>query len=338
LLGRILNRGSSTVKTETADELLAEIEELSDRNREQPELDLDRRILHLRQRAGAALAREADGRAELVEPDYDRLPPDADLPEVSGNDLTPGLIRAALLSHGGLLVRALVDPADAARLAGELDRAVAARDAVADGRAPAEEGYYEELQPLPTQGPMGVRVTAGGGVLAMDAPRVNFELVELLEQANMRELVSEYLGERPALSSHKTTLRKAMPQVGGGWHQDGKFMGDVNTLNLWVSLSHCGDTAPGLDLVPRRLDHIVDTGTDATDLVAIQVPREKAEELAGEAGIQRPIFEPGDAVFFDHLYLHATAAEPEMPNPRFALECWFFGPSAFPEGYLPLAY
>jgi hypothetical protein len=27
-----------------------------------------------------------------------------------------------------------------------------------------------------------------------------------------------------------------------------------------------------------------------------------------------------------------------MPDPRYAVESWFFGPSAFPEGYLPLAY
>lgn len=338
MLGRLLNRRSSGIGTETADELLAQIEELSWENRESPDFELDRRILHLRQRAGAALAREADERPELIEPDYDGLPAEADLPEVSGEELTAGLIRGALVRHGALLVRGLVDRDDATRLAGELDRAVAARDAVAEGRSLGEPGYFEELEPLPDQPPMAARVTAGGGVLAMDAPRVNFRLVELLEQANMREIVTEYLGERPALSSHKTTLRKAMPQVGGGWHQDGKFMGDVNTLNLWVSLSHCGDTAPGLDLVPRRLEEIVDTGTDATDLVSIQIPREKAAELSGEAGILRPIFEPGDAVFFDHLYLHATAAEPEMPNPRFALECWFFGPSAFPEDYLPLAY
>ena len=61
-----------------------------------------------------------------------------------------------------------------------------------------------------------------------------------------------YLGEPPLLSVHKTTLRKADPSVGGAWHQDGAFMGDVRALNLWLSLSRCGDEAPGLDIVPRR--------------------------------------------------------------------------------------
>ena len=51
----------------------------------------------------------------------------------------------------------------------------------------------------------------------------------------------------------------------------------------------------------------------------------------------RPIFEPGDVLLFDELFLHATATSPEMDRPRYAVECWFFGPSAYPEGYAPLA-
>ena len=73
-------------------------------------------------------------------------------------------------------------------------------------------------------------------------------------QAGLPELVEGYLGEPPLIAGDKTTLRKAEPTVGGAWHQDGKFMGEVKALNLWLSLSHCGDEAPGLDLVPRRLD------------------------------------------------------------------------------------
>ena len=59
------------------------------------------------------------------------------------------------------------------------------------------------------------------------------------------------------LSLHKTTLRKADPSVGGAWHQDGAFMGEARALNLWLSLSRCGDEAPGPGHRPRRLDEIV---------------------------------------------------------------------------------
>ena len=58
---------------------------------------------------------------------------------------------------------------------------------------------------------------------------------------------------------------------------------------------------------------------------------------AGTATIIRPIFEPGDALFFDELFLHQTASDPAMPNPRFAVESWFFGGSKFPQEYGPLA-
>ena len=42
-------------------------------------------------------------------------------------------------------------------------------------------------------------------------------------------------------------------------------------------------------------------------------------------------------LLFDDLFLHRTASDPAMPKPRFAVESWFFAPSAFPEDYAPLA-
>jgi len=32
-----------------------------------------------------------------------------------------------------------------------------------------------------------------------------------------------------------------------------------------------------------------------------------------------------------------AGSDPEMPKPRYALESWFFGPSAFPNDYSPVA-
>ena len=40
--------------------------------------------------------------------------------------------------------------------------------------------------------------------------------------------------------------------------------------------------------------------------------------MAGDVGIVRPIFDPGDALLFDHLFLHQTGSDPSMPNPRYA--------------------
>jgi hypothetical protein len=320
-------------------ELLARIEALTREHRAAPNRDREHEIMRLRQLAGIALVEEAGARPDLVEPAPDGLP-DANVPEVSAAELTPGLIRAAILEHGAILVRGLVDAETAAHLAGEIDRAFAARETVPHGVLFDETDYYHEFSPEPYHDMITERhhVRSGGGILAADTPRVAASMIEVFEQADLRDLIGGYLREPPLFSAHKTTLRKADPSIPGSWHQDGKFLGDVRALNLWLSLSHCGDTAPGLDLVPRRLEKIVEAGAGDEGFLKIVVSQETAEELAGEAGIQRPIFEPGDAMFFDHLYLHQTASEPEMPNPRFAVESWFFGPSAFPEGYIPLAY
>jgi hypothetical protein len=163
-----------------------------------------------------------------------------------------------------------------------------------------------------------------------------FGVLELFERAVVRRLASRYLGERPVLSVNKFTLRRVEPAPGRAWHQDGAFLGDVRALNAWLSLSHCGDDAPGLEIVPRRIERVLPTGWEGT-WFSWSVSQSAADEAAADVPIVRPIFEPGDALLFDELFLHTTAGEPEMPNTRYAVETWFFRPSAFPADYVPLA-
>jgi hypothetical protein len=340
MLGRLLNRsGAASVEEPVdVDACFEQIERLSDENRANPEVSRESEILRQRQLAGIGLQQRARKRRKLTGPDDEALSTNGNLPEITPAQLSAGLIRAALLRHGAVLVRGLVDREAALSLADGVENAYSAREQHASN-GPVEDGYYEELQPEPPNDPIPHReaVELGAGLLAADSPRVAFEMFEIFRRTGLRDIVEEYLGEPPAISANKTTLRKVDPSIPGAWHQDGKFLGDVNSLNLWLSLSRCGDIAPGLDLVPRRLDHIVEAGIGGDGFETIVVTQEQAEELAGDAGILRPIFEPGDAIFFDHLYLHQTASDPSMPNPRFALETWFFGPSAFPEDYLALA-
>jgi hypothetical protein len=319
----------------TTAELFEEIERLTEANRRDPDRQLERRLLRLRHAAGIRLLDAGGSKPELAQPDDGALPAGEPLPEIRGADVTPGLIRAGILRHGCLLVRGLVDRDAALRFAGQIDRSFAERAAAGAGRQPAA-GYYEEFDPETVFPVATVRpwIEEGGGVLATDAPMLTFEMLELFAAAGLPRLVGDYLGEPPLLSVHKTTLRKADPAVGGAWHQDGAFMGDVRALNLWLSLSRCGDEAPGLDVVPRRLDEVV---IEHGSMLDVELTRAKAREAAGDAGIVRPIFEPGDALLFDELFLHQTASEPSMPKPRFAIESWFFGGSAFPRDYAPIA-
>jgi hypothetical protein len=274
------------------------------------------------------------GGAGLVAPAFEDLPESDGLPEIGRAQLTPGLIRAGILRDGCLLVRGLVEPPDALRLADAVDRAFDECDRGEE----ADEGYYAEFTPnLRFSAVLGRPwIRRGGGVLAADSPLVAVTMMDLLDRARVPSLVEGYLGEPTLMSAQKTTLRKADPAVSGAWHQDGYFMGDVQPLNLWLSLSRCGDVAPGLDLVPRRLDGLVKPREEGS-IIGIEISPEDAEEAAGERGIVRPIFEPGDALFFDELFLHQTASDPDMQKPRYALESWFFGSSSFPADYAPIA-
>jgi hypothetical protein len=312
---------------------LEEIERLTTANRAKPDRAIERRLLRLRHAAGIRRLETAGGRGDYPQPDVAALPAGT-LPDTGGGDLTPALLRAGILRDGCLLVRGLVDRDDALAFAREVDRACAERDAFDAGR-PAAPGYYEEFVPEePFEVAVRPWIKEGGGILAADSPKLACRMLELFEDAGLPELVAGYLGEAPVLSVHKTTLRKADPSVGGAWHQDGAFMGDARALNLWLSLSRCGDEAPGLDLVPRRLDEIV---IEHEAMLDVELTRRRAREAAGDVEIVRPIFEPGDALFFDEMFLHQTGSDPSMPNPRFAIESWFFGATGFPADYAPLA-
>jgi hypothetical protein len=314
------------------EELLAEIERLSADNRAVSDRARERRLLRLRHIAGRRLLDGAGPRPAFADPDRGRLPAGPGLPEIDPGDLTAGLLRAGILRDGCLLVRGLVDPDAALGFAQLIERAFAEREA----DEPAA-GYYEEFAPHPRFKEVTERpwIKEGGGVLAADSPRLTFAMLELFRGAGLPALVSAYLGEPALYSVQKTTLRRAEPSVPGAWHQDGAFMGDVRSLNLWLALSRCGDEAPGLDLVPRRLDGLVAAGTDEA-ILSYQVSQRVAEQAAGDVAIVRPVFEPGDALFFDELFLHQTASDPSMPHARFAIENWFFGPSGFPTEFAPL--
>jgi hypothetical protein len=318
--------------------LRSEIERLTEANLRSADAAIERRLLTLSHRAGIALAEQAPDEPEFAAAE-ELVPAGDPLPEIAMADLTPGLIRAGILRDGCLLVRGVVERQRALRMADEIDRAFAQRERSEAGRG-VKPGYYEEFQPQPDSGEPVVRgwIKQGGGLLAADAPRLHFEMTQMFRDAGLPEVVSGYLGEPALISVHKTTLRKADPSVPGAWHQDGFFMGPVRSLNMWLSLSRCGDVAPGLDLLPRRLDHYLATATEEA-VLDYTISQAKVDEAAAAAGtrIIRPIFEPGDALFFDELFLHQTGSDPTMRKPRYAIENWFFGGSAFPSEYAPIA-
>ena len=325
---------------------LVAVDELSVANRAEPRAAAEVELVRLRNQAFAELGVPGSDyvAAGAVAPGDD--PADDGLPAVEASALNAAAIRGAMLSHGSLIVRGLVAPERAAELLAGIDRAFAGRDAQLDGGV-ADEDTSPWYRPFEPDDEYAASVSLGrgfvgkgSGIWTADSPRLLFELLRTYEDAGMREIVTEYLGERPALSVNKGTLRRAAPKVGTEWwHQDGAFLGaGIRSLNIWLSLNDSGVDAPGLEVVSKRLDAIVDAGTEGADF-DWSVSDAVVAEVAGDA-IARPIFKAGDALLFDHLNLHRTGTTAAMTKTRYATETWFFAPSAYPDPYeqVPLAF
>jgi hypothetical protein len=263
---------------------------------------------------------------------------------VAPEDLDVQAVHDGLATGGCLLVPGLIPQDRVDTLVAGIDRSLHAFDAAVEGRAePEDRTWYRPFKPSGGVGAYRVGgrrkwVRAAGGVWTADSPRMLFTLVETLHEVGLAPLIEAVLGERPALSVNKCTLRRVPIDSSGEWHQDGAFLGEgVRSLNVWMALSRCGREAPTMDVVPRRFDRVVPPGTDGTPF-DWAVGAAKVEEVAGDAGILRPEFEPGDVLLFDHLFLHRTAAEPVMTAERHAIETWFFAPSTYPDGQIPLLF
>jgi hypothetical protein len=316
---------------------LAEIEELVAASRERRDPQLERRLVRARYEAYA----ELDGTAPAPppEPEERDLEPVEGIPAVEAAELSPGVLRHAILDSGCLLVRGLLPPEEAERLIGGIDRTLAAREAHEQGAQSEEDrAWYEPLRlpGVPHLERQRHWVTEASGVWAADSPRMAFELAELFRKSGLVDVMGVYLGARPAASVNKWTLRRVSPGGDAEWHQDGAFLGSgIRALNVWLALSRCGRDAPGLDIVPRRLDGVVEVGTDGARF-SWSVSAKKAAGLLDGRPPARPEFLPGDALLFDELMLHQTAMAPGMTFDRYAVETWCFAPGAYPEKQVPL--
>jgi hypothetical protein len=275
-------------------------------------------------------------------PDWSAVPdlfPGAAIPEVTRERLSGAALRSAITHHGSLIVRGFASEGDAHRLTDDIERAFAAATP-ADGPAPENEGWFRPY-PYDTTSNRSSKVLSGC-VLAVDSPPAMFDVVEVFERGGVGRLAHDFFDEPPAALAKKWSLRRVLRDSNtGDWHQDGAFMGEgIRSLNVWLTFSHCGDTAPGIDVVSRRVDHVLETGTEGAYFQwSIGGP---VAEAAAEGSIVRPVFEAGDALLFDHLCVHRTAVDAGMAHDRYAIEAWFLAPSTYgamlgdvEQGYAP---
>ena len=320
------------------------VELLTRSNRDNPDKALARELLFLRRRAWDAAvtgSRQSPGGASSMMVD----PPargGSGLPEVVGKLPGSGVLQAALQSGGCLLLRGAIHRDSTRRLTGLIDEAIREQGSSA---GKLEPNGSELLRRSANAGVSDNRIARtrrfveeSGGALLMDSPEALFELLLLYEELGLRNMAEEFLGSRVVISANKSTLRKVQPDVFGGWHQDGAFLGEgVRALNLWLPLSPCGVDAPGLEIVPRRLDCIAETGTgDAW--FDWTVGQETVTALAGDSGTVVPTFEAGDLLLFDQMLLHRTSVSSGMRRARYAIEFWCFSIEGFPGHHVPLVW
>jgi hypothetical protein len=238
-------------------------------------------------------------------------------------------------------VRDLIPQARIEQLCGDIDRALDAARAHIDGEATAEtKQWWVPFKPTEDYSVGGGRqwIWEQGSVWAVDSPRSLFDLVATFREIGLDRVIAEYLGEAPALSVKKCTLRRVPADTGTNWHQDGAFLGDgIRTLNVWVALSPCGEDSPSLDVVPRRMDRIVETGTEGA-LFDWSVGEGEVDRVRGDHPISRPRFREGDVMLFDEMFLHRTGVSEGMTRDRYTIESWFFAPSSYPEAQIPIVF
>jgi hypothetical protein len=262
-------------------------------------------------------------------------------PEIHGNELSAEILGGAIQHHGCLLVRGLIDAAQTRTLRDVVSRAIDAGEASRAAPEHTSESSWYAPYPLGpddgmTEGARGW-VASTGAVWTADSPRALSDFIAFLKTHGVIGVIEEYLGEPAYLSVGKSTLRRVPPTTGTAWHQDGAFLGpDIRTVNCWLTLSDCGDDAPGLDVYPRRLNELAEMGTRDAPLWWM-VGDAVVEDMAKTTPIVSPRFKAGDALLFDQLFLHRTGARPGLTRERLAIESWFFAGSTFPMEQIPIA-
>jgi hypothetical protein len=349
---------TSSVQPGSREDVLATAERLVDEGRPLDAIDalraanhaaadpvLEERLVAIRLGSLDAIRSAAPRVTWPVEVD-DLFAGQAGIPEITPDELSIDAVASGVVHHGSLWVRGLLDADQVALLCGDIDRAIEGHDRWREG-APAQETapWFVPYSPGTTAEDEASTkfarqwVRSGGGAWLVDSPRTMFDLLEMYEATGLHQILTEYLGERPAFSVEKSTLRRVpIDLTGADWHQDGAFLGEgIRTLNVWLALTDCGIDAPGLDLVPRRLNEILETGTRGA-WFEWSVGQELVDEASADAPVVRPFFRAGDALLFDEYNLHRTALAPEMTHSRYAVESWFFAPSTYPGDQTPIVY
>lgn len=311
------------------------IQELAARDRDSDRLSIEGRLNYFKNREQTvfhkASREDCDWHGES----------DTGLPAVDASQFSVDVLRDAMRSKGALLVRGLLNPDVCDHLARQIDLILETPERPEHNPASCRNPP-SNLAELFTQEGLNysrMYLAEAGSAMSIESAGTAEILLNLYTDLGLRELMKDYFEEEPCLSAKKWVLRRiANPSGDAGWHQDGSFMGeDINSLNMWLPLNHCGSNsgAPGLEIVPKRLSEIYSSKKGAFEWSA---DTNSVHKWFPDHSPVCPEFEAGDALFFDHFNLHRTQYYGTFNRPRYAIESWFFGENSFPKNQVAMKW
>ncbi|MCC5952080.1 MAG: phytanoyl-CoA dioxygenase family protein [Acidimicrobiia bacterium] len=320
---------------------LAAVESLVEVARQHRDVRLEEALVRMRLDAFAELDR-TPGRDQWPPTLSDPFPDVSGAPpEVPASDLDPATLGGALLHHGSLVVRNLLDSDRSQQLLASVQRAFEALDTRADPDAMSDVERARWFQRCSHDGSKPSLFGMGTATMrVIDSPALVFDVVEAFHSSPLIGAIAGYLGEQPALSNNKWAIRRSKGLPFSDLHQDGAFLGDdIRTVNAWISLTHAGgdSSAPSIEMVPSRLPGVLPTGGHGAAFDWTVSDEGLATMVPGVELVTPEVF-PGDAVLFDELMMHRTQCrDADSSDWRWAVESWFFAPSCYPQRYAGIA-
>ncbi len=251
-------------------------------------------------------------------------------PIINATDLTPGIFEVLMKRHSCVLVRNLFGISDVLEMRGVVEQTYRRYDQqmaeIAAGRPATDfshteaEGFNQDRETL-----AGFRQF--GSLVLSYSPMAFGVISTILSRSLVKTCIEEYFKQPIGLSMNSSSVRLAETNslVRRVFHQDGNFLGgaDAETINCWIALDPCGETAPGLEVFPQRVNELLPAG-EAGAVTIWEIAENVAYERMGAENAWIPTFRPGDAFVFDHLHVHRTHMTEAMTRNRYAVESWMF--------------
>jgi hypothetical protein len=330
--GQVFRRRAPQPAAPTDDRAPARVAELTAMNRRARTADRDRELLRQRRAAFPTLLASGPAGNSKSEPVPDPFPGRTGVIEINGRDLDRELVAGTVRAHGCLLVREFLPPETVQMLLERVEAVFAAWDRWPTATAAEKVELARVYEPYVPDADLALMLDVIRSnrdrerIMLADSPSVHFDVCEALDACGVRDLLEAYFGDTPAMTVTKSAMhRMSLRDNVLGFHQDTAVFDNVarGAMNFWIALTACGVDAPGLEVLPMRLNAPLERthGRMAVDPALI-------DSLGVPTVIPR--FEPGDALVFDEFLVHRTAMAPQMSNVRYSLENWFFTAASLP--------